>query len=106
MRITAERVEEFSLEEQALGPIISGAEMRQEMKECSVSDSVAVPGPPLVITCGKSTILKASIIRISTTVRLNGKIWGQVIRQKICQRLAPDFTSESYCSADSDDRSF
>ena len=30
--------------------------VRQAMNECSVIDSVAIPGPPLVNTFGRSTI--------------------------------------------------
>ena len=52
---------------------------RQLMKASKVNDSVAVPGPPPVITFGKSTILKASIIRIRIRVVLTGKMAGQVM---------------------------
>ena len=51
---------------------------RQLTKAWSVNDSVAVPGPPLVITLGRSTILKASIIRIRTRVLLTGRMPGTI----------------------------
>ena len=55
------------------------------MKACSVIDSVARPGPPSVSTFGRSTILKASIMRIRTTVAATGAIAGQVMSRKICK---------------------
>src|SRR3972149_9900578 len=63
--------------------------VRQAMNACSVSDSVAVPGPPLVSTFGRSMILKASISRMRITVEVTGRICGQETFQNICQRLPP-----------------
>ncbi len=45
-----------------------------------------MPGPPLVSTLGRSTILNASIMRISTTVAATGATDGQVISRKIWKR--------------------
>ena len=58
-------------------------------------DSVARPGPPLVSTFGRSTILNASIRRISTTVAPTGAIAGQVMSRKIWKRLAPSMLAAS-----------
>src|SRR5713226_9812287 len=71
---------------------------RQIVYACSVSDSVAVPGPPFVSTLGRSTILNASISLISTTVEVAGSICGNVTPQKSCQRLAPSTTAASFSS--------
>src|SRR3990170_5896271 len=72
--------------------------VRQEMNACSVSDSVAVPGPPLVSTLGRSMILKASISRMRITVEVTGRICGQETFQNICQRLAPSTMAASSSS--------
>ena len=69
--------------------------MRQAMKECSVIDSVARPGPPPVSTFGRSMILNASISRISTTVAATGAIAGQVMSRKIWKPLAPSSRAAS-----------
>ncbi len=69
--------------------------MRQAMNECSVSDSVARPGPPAVSTFGRSMILKASIRRIRTTVAATGAMAGQVMSWKICQLPAPSTRAAS-----------
>ena len=53
--------------------------------ECKDKDSVAIPGPPLVITLGRSIILKASIKRIKIIVTLTGKSVGQVMSLNISQ---------------------
>ena len=52
-------------------------------------DSVEEPGPPPVMMLGRSTILKASIMRISSTVTATGTICGQMISRKICTLEAP-----------------
>src|SRR5947209_12748683 len=69
--------------------------VRQAMKACSVSDSVAVPGPPLVSTLGRSMILNASIMRIRISVEVTGMSCGQEILQKSCHRLAPSTIAAS-----------
>ena len=48
-----------------------------------------MPGPPDVMILGRSTILNASIMRMSMTVAATGMICGQVISLNICQPLAP-----------------
>ena len=68
--------------------------------ECKDKDSVAIPGPPLVITLGRSIILNASIKRIKIIVTLTGKSVGQVMSLNICQPPAPSMRAASFCSVE------
>src|SRR5690349_5331662 len=63
--------------------------------ECRLMDSVEDPGPPPVMMFGRSTILKASIMRIRSTVTATGTICGQTTSLKIWTLEAPSTCAAS-----------